>query len=106
MKEFTYKVKSMKIKDIIYKACSFMLEGNEFQIKKTFNIIFSLADEKDSLKSYMMRLDDLEKMISRKNSEKDKDGVILSTIHGSKGLEYNVVYIADLYDGVLPTRAA
>ena len=32
--------------------------------------------------------------------------VILSTIHSSKGLEYDCVYLADVIDGILPPKAA
>ena len=106
MKELTWKALKMPIKEIIEDACDFMLDKNEFQIKKTSNILYSLADKKDTLKTFMNKLSNLEKLINEKNTNKEKEGIILSTIHGSKGLEYDVVYIADLYDGVLPGKAA
>ena len=34
------------------------------------------------------------------------DGVLLSTIHGAKGLEFDLVYLVDACENILPVRAA
>ena len=36
----------------------------------------------------------------------DRDGVALMTMHGSKGLEYRIVYIIDANEGITPHRKA
>lgn len=45
------------------------------------------------------RLNELS-MIIRDNNQ--KSGIILSTIHSSKGLEYKNVYLIDIIDGIFP----
>ncbi len=39
-----------------------------------------------------------------RSREKNRDGVVLMTIHGAKGLEYDQVYIADASEGVIPHK--
>lgn len=38
--------------------------------------------------------------------EENQDAVVLSTLHGSKGLEYSVVFLTDVNEGVLPYKKA
>lgn len=106
IENYMYSINTKTIDEIISDACEYMLEGNEFQIKKTRNILLSVSEIDDSLRSYIERLKGIEDMINDKNKEKDKQGVVLSTIHGSKGLEYSKVFVVDLYDGVFPTKAS
>ena len=52
--------------------------------------------------AFLDKLNELRNTISsHQNNPKNK--VILSTIHSSKGLEYDTVYLADIMDGVLPS---
>lgn len=48
---------------------------------------------------------ELERMRSQKNEE-SIDGIELMTMHGAKGLEYDVVFIPTLNEGVCPYRKA
>ena len=60
-----------------------------------------IASRKPDIKSFLKRVSELESL-----TEKGSDcphGVILSTIHSSKGLEYDNVYLADVYDGRFPS---
>lgn len=41
-----------------------------------------------------------------KKQEKDKEGVLISTLHGSKGLEYDHVYILNVNEGSIPYKKA
>ena len=66
--------------------------------------MFALADDDDTLGNYIDKLDHLYEEIDKKSESQDFKGIILSTVHGSKGLEYNTVFLADLYDGVWPTK--
>lgn len=52
----------------------------------------------------LRRLDELEKLI-RSGFVPDEYNVTLSTIHSSKGLEYDTVYLIDVYDGMFPETA-
>jgi superfamily I DNA/RNA helicase len=52
-------------------------------------------------------LDKAEAALAMKNdAEKNKNGVILSTIHRSKGLEWDQVYIPGCCDGIIPHKMA
>ncbi len=84
---------------------------------------YLLNYSKDNSMDYNARLENLEQFVysaSKKNtiiefleeaalikgdqddSEKNKKGVILSTIHASKGLEYDVVFLVSCEEGLLP----
>lgn len=53
----------------------------------------------------LRRLDELESLI-RSDSPVSEPRITLSTIHSSKGLEYDTVYIMDVYDGLFPENVA
>ncbi len=42
----------------------------------------------------------------RQKQQEVSDGVVLSTIHASKGLEYDTVYIADVNEEIIPHKKA
>ncbi len=66
-------------------------------------ILSMLASGIPSPRDYLNKLNALKKIIScHRNNPENK--VILSTIHSSKGLEYDSVYMADIMDGVLPSK--
>ncbi len=48
----------------------------------------------------LRRLGELERLVSAAPSY--ESGIILSTIHSSKGLEYDTVYLIDVLDGMFP----
>ena len=63
-----------------------------------------LAQRLDSPQAFLQKLDSLRAAIANhRNAEENR--VILSTIHSSKGLEYDSVYLADVIDGILPSVA-
>lgn len=47
-----------------------------------------------------------EKLTETKKQDKDRDAVMLSTMHASKGLEYEAVFIVDVCEGVTPHKKA
>lgn len=58
-----------------------------------------------SPKALLERLDELKTLIAEhENSPENK--LVLSTVHSSKGLEYERVYLLDVLDGILPMTAA
>jgi DNA helicase-2/ATP-dependent DNA helicase PcrA len=42
----------------------------------------------------------------RRNSREEKGGVMISTLHASKGTEYDTVYLIDVNEGVIPHKKA
>ena len=64
-------------------------------------ILYALAVREETIKSFMERLMQLSQLIENYRCT-DKNPVILSTIHSAKGLEFDTVYIVDVYDGCLP----
>lgn len=64
-------------------------------------ILQLLAEQELCLEQFPKRLDRLQEMVSEEQIN-PSSSVILSTIHSSKGLEYERVYMIDMLAGVLP----
>ena len=67
------------------------------------DIIKSIASMEPSAMRVVVRLDELAKIISTKKFDKNSN-FVLSTIHSSKGLEYDSVFIMDEKDGIFPSK--
>lgn len=66
-------------------------------------VLKALAWNESSPKRLVERLGELQTIIKEKPMEEDTN-LILSTIHASKGLEYDTVYLLDVADGIFPER--
>lgn len=66
-------------------------------------ILQMLAAREPSAEAFLARLDTLRQTI-RVHTDASDARLTLSTIHSSKGLEYERVYLLDIHDGVLPSR--
>ena len=66
-------------------------------------ILQMLAAREPSAEAFLARLDTLRQTI-RVHTDASDARLTLSTIHSSKGLEYEQVYLLDIHDGVLPSR--
>ena len=66
-----------------------------------FSILCMLAAPQPSAAAFLARLDALRQLI-RTHRDAPDARLTLSTIHGSKGLEYDRVFLLDVHDGVLP----
>ncbi len=64
-------------------------------------ILEILAIKSKNLKALFNRLNELKEIIANKPYDKNSK-IILSTIHSSKGLEFDDVYLMDIIDGVFP----
>lgn len=62
-----------------------------------------IAKNEDNIYNFLERVDYLEGMIEGKKDKEPDSSLIISTIHSSKGLEYNSVYIVDAFDDNLPS---
>lgn len=89
-------------------AINFILEsGYEDYLKEKkqdftkIETLLILARQEPDISKYLNRLKELESLI--KNGFDGNGNIILSTIHSSKGLEYDIVYMVDVYDGRFPS---
>ncbi len=69
-----------------------------------FATLCMLGENEASPRDLLRRLKELRDIIqNHKNSNSNQ--FILSTIHSSKGLEYDRVFLLDIFDGILPSKA-
>lgn len=69
------------------------------------NILAILADREPTQRAFFDRLSELKAMIA--HHKVDLTGAVtLSTIHSSKGLEFDKVYLIDAVEGEFPSKAA
>ena len=66
-------------------------------------ILRILGSREDSMAGLLQRLRELQDILTRKETDYSCN-FILSTIHASKGLEYDTVYLMDVMDGILPAQ--
>ena len=64
-------------------------------------LLKALAVHEDSIVHFLQRLQQLPALIQSYKCT-DDEPIILSTIHSAKGLEFDAVYLVDVYDGCLP----
>ena len=60
-----------------------------------------LAKQYPEISQFLMQIKELEERLMQGFDEKSK--IILSTVHSSKGLEYDTVYMVDVFDGQFPS---
>ncbi len=63
-----------------------------------------IAEDVKSVDEFRSKLTNLEKII--KDSSKEKNNLLLSTIHGAKGLEFDKVIMIDLINGQFPSSSS
>ena len=105
--DFKHKIRRIsasKPNDAIELICKYWYysyaKEKELDIGKV-DILYSLAVREETITGFLERLDQLPRLIERYQCT-DDNPVILSTIHSAKGLEFDTVYIVDVYDGSLP----
>lgn len=95
------KMKTVDAIDFIYnKMYKKYLLNNNLDYGKV-DIMKSLAKSETTISGFLNRLEELPLFIEKYSSD-NENAVILSTVHSSKGLEYDTVYIMDTYDGMFP----
>ncbi|MEA5073159.1 MAG: ATP-dependent helicase [Eubacterium aggregans] len=77
----------------------------EEQLTQKMEILKTLAKREETRDGFRRRLSDLAAILRGETESKGR-GVLLSTIHSSKGLEFEKVFIIDAVDGEFPSRAA
>lgn len=66
-------------------------------------ILLMLATQEPNIKKFLEHLKELEDRIKLGVTSDDVNAILLSTIHTSKGQEYDTVYMIDVYDGRFPS---
>lgn len=87
--------------EIINKKYEGYLRKNNLGTGK-IDILKSIAKYEKTISDFLSRLDKLPELI-RENTKDNEEAIILSTIHSAKGLEYERVYLMDVFDGVFPS---
>lgn len=66
------------------------------------------AKEYDSYDAWFLHVEEYAEELKRiyRNQDQQKDSVALATLHSSKGLEYDTVYIIDVNEGLMPYKKA
>ena len=70
--------------------------------EERYFVLSYLAEPRESSAEFLQKLDDLQQLLE-KGSRDPAARIVLSTIHSSKGLEYDRVIIIDAVDGILPS---
>lgn len=98
------KIAASKPYDAIDLICRFWYysyaKEKELDIGKA-DILYALAVREETIQGFLERLEQLPHLIGTYKCT-EENPVILSTIHSAKGLEFDTVYIVDVYDGCLP----
>ena len=106
------RLKRMKMEDkidcILYELGygDYLDSFNDFS-NLNYNLIFDLikylSKDLKTFDEFIEKLDNLKELL--KNASSSKSNISISTIHSSKGLEYDNVFIMDLIDGEFPQKS-
>ena len=96
----TYEIVNSILKELEYEEFIKRKKEEKNVYMQKMNILLSIAKQNPDLKKFLIRLDELEEKI--KEGNKEDANIILSTIHSSKGLEYDNVILIDVIQGILP----
>lgn len=77
----------------------------EEQLNQKLDILKTLAGRESSMDGFLKRLNTLQEAL-RGAASHQRAGVTFSTIHSSKGLEFEKVFIIDAVEGEFPSMAA
>ena len=66
-------------------------------------ILQILAKQEPTIEGFLNRLRELKRLLNQGFASEYETPIILSTIHSSKGLEYDTVYMVDVYEGRFPS---
>ena len=78
------------------------LRQRNYDLSK-IEILQILAKQEPNIQAFLQRLYLLERLLRDDFNPKPGYKITLSTIHTSKGLEYDTVYMVDVYDGRFPS---
>ena len=96
---------TVKAIDYIYNSVYKQYTKDNKLIAGKIEIMRILAVSEPNINLFVKHFKCLPELIE-KNSKKTDDAVALSTMHSSKGQEYDTVYIIDFYDGYIPKTSS
>ncbi|MFC4713222.1 ATP-dependent helicase [Planococcus dechangensis] len=73
-------------------------------LQEILSTLEQIAEPLPTMADFAKRLKQLEAVTNQAKVEKTDDMLTLSTMHSSKGLEFERVYLIDLVEGVVPTE--
>jgi Superfamily I DNA and RNA helicases len=76
------------------------LKMDNIELKDVLEEFKESAEDFNSITSFLVHVDVIKEELKKKSS--DEKGVILSTIHGVKGMEFKNVFIINSNEGVIP----
>lgn len=77
--------------------------GQSFDsVYRIFGILREIARSCRTVAEFLQRMDELPALLLPKRAEGTPSNVTLSTLHASKGLEYDIVFMIDLFNDELP----
>ena len=71
--------------------------------RSKLSILESIGAREDSALALLKRLGELSILVKSHRADENA-GIILSTVHSAKGLEYDTVYLIDVIDGIFPEK--
>lgn len=77
---------------------------NEENLLSIVSQLEHIAEGLPDLAAFANRLNELEEIMKTSKFNKNENVATLSTMHSSKGLEFDTVYMLDLVDGVIPSK--
>lgn len=77
--------------------------GSGDSLTEVVSILKSISKSTTNLQDFENRLTSLRSSMENSKYNKHKNAVTVSTIHSSKGLEFDKVFIIDLFDGEFPS---
>ena len=78
------------------------------ELWETLNRIHESARGMKTLEEWLAYMDEYTRKLEEqaKKQEQEREGVLISTLHGVKGLEYDKVYILNVNEGSMPYKKA
>ncbi len=86
-------------------------ENHNIQVRELYDIIDEIMESTRNHKSFEQWFEHIEQYKKQlkescSGSKDKKDAVVLTTMHGSKGLEFDIVYIIDANEEITPHKKA
>lgn len=97
-----YILKIVGYEDYIEEYASFKNIGTKGLLEIANEILESSKGYNDIL-TYLTHIEDIKQEIDKKHKSKNNQkGIVLTTMHSAKGLEFDVVFVIGCIDGVIP----